>query len=291
WCSAQQSGQSTRSPEHQGPGAAGAVRHPLSTTCSGGAAEGSVAVGDVHGLVVGDALGQAVPEELQPAVAEGAQGGVVAFAGFDFLVVELSGPAASGQATEGPLVDGGAEVAVMREAAGDDEVALARAAGDRGLAGVALQPVRGVELFDVFADLSGDPSGEDVSQAGEAQVDRPAWEGVPRVGVLDGVVAAGAPPAEQQLGHPLAPAAAGLVQREQLDGGQPDAGGLGAHQVVAGGQRGRGEGVGDAVGEAVGPAVLAGAGEAGQLLTGGAGQFGLGGPALEQPQHGGGAQI
>src|SRR4051812_41711959 len=108
------------------------MRHPLSTPESGGASEGSVAVGDVEVLVVEHALGEAVPEDLQPAVAQGAQGGVVAFSGADFLVVELAGPAASDEAAERPLMDRVAQVAIVREPAGHDEVALAGAAGDRG---------------------------------------------------------------------------------------------------------------------------------------------------------------
>ena len=139
----------------------------------------------------------------------------------------------------------------------------------------------------MLADLTGDPSGEAVSQAGEAQVDRAARERVPRVGVLDGVVAAGAAAAEQQLAHALFPAAAGLVQGQQLDRGQPDPGGLGPDEVVAGGQRRGGQRGGDPVGEPVGPAVPAGAGEADQVLAGGLRELGLGGPALQQPQHGG----
>jgi len=55
---------------------------------------------------------------------------------------------------------------------------------------------------------------------------------------------------------------------------------------VVGGQR-----LGDVVGEAVGPAVPAGAGEGGQLLVGGAGELVAGWPALQQPQHGRGAQV
>ena len=46
------------------------------------------------------------------------------------------------------------------------------------------------------------------------------------------------------------PAAAGLVQCQQLDRSQPDPGGLGADEVVAGGQRRGGQGGGDPVGEA-----------------------------------------
>jgi len=74
--------------------------------------EGAAAVGDVGGLVVGHALGEAVPEDFQPAVAEGAQGVVVALSDGDLVVVELAGPAALGEAAEGPLVDRVAEVAV-----------------------------------------------------------------------------------------------------------------------------------------------------------------------------------
>ena len=59
-----------------------------------------------------------------------------------------------------------AEVVVVRQAAGDDEVALAGAAGDRGGAGVALQRVRRVELGDVFADFARGPGGEQVPEPG-----------------------------------------------------------------------------------------------------------------------------
>jgi len=56
------------------------VRHPLSTTVSGGLAEGALAVGDVDGLVVADARAQAVPQDLQPAVAQRPEGGLVGLA-------------------------------------------------------------------------------------------------------------------------------------------------------------------------------------------------------------------
>jgi hypothetical protein len=52
-----------------------------------------------------------------------------------------------------------------------------------------------------------------------------------------------------------------------------------------------GQCLGDTVGEAVGPAVPAGAGEGDQLLAGGAGELVAGRPALQQPQHGWGAQV
>ena len=100
------------------------MRHPLSTPDSGGVSEGSVAVGDMHGLVVEHTLGEAVPQDFEPAVAQGAQRGVVALSGGDFAVVELTGPAALGEAAERPLVDRGAEVVVVRQPAGDDEIAL-----------------------------------------------------------------------------------------------------------------------------------------------------------------------
>jgi hypothetical protein len=47
---------------------------------------------------------------------------------------------------------------VVREPAGDDDVALAGAAGDRRGTGVALQPAGVVELGDLFTDLTGDPA-------------------------------------------------------------------------------------------------------------------------------------
>jgi len=158
------------------------MRHPRSTSGSGCSSEGSVAVGYVDVLVVERALGEAVPEDFQPAVPEGTQRVVMGFPGGDLGVVELPGPAACGEAAERPLMHGVTEVVVVREPAGDDEIALAGASGDRGGAGVALQPVRGVELADVLADLTGDPSCEAVSQAGEAQVDDPPGNAFPGSG-------------------------------------------------------------------------------------------------------------
>jgi hypothetical protein len=52
-----------------------------------------------------------------------------------------------------------------------------------------------------------------------------------------------------------------------------------------------GQGGGDLAGEAVGPTVAVGAGEGDQLLMRGGGQRLAGRPALEQPQHGRGAQV
>jgi hypothetical protein len=81
-------------------------------------------------------------------------------------------------------VHGGTEITVVGEASGDDELVLPGASGDWGAAGVALQPVRGVELVDVLADLTGDPSCEAVSQAGAAQVDVPPGKAFPGSGSL-----------------------------------------------------------------------------------------------------------
>jgi hypothetical protein len=214
------------------------MRHPLSTSGSGGVSKGPVAVGDVYGFVVEHALSQAVPQDFQPSVAQGPQGGVVALSGGDFAVVKLAGPAAVQQTAKRPLVNRGAEVMIVRQAAGDDEVTFLRPAGDRGGAGVALQTAGTVELVDVFADLARDPGGEQIPEPGHAQVDLTARERLARVGVLGGVIAPGAGPAEQQLGHPSLPAATGLVQGQQLDCGQPDPGSLGSHEVVPGGSDG-----------------------------------------------------
>ena len=108
------------------------MRHPLSTSGSRGFGEGAVAVGSVRALVIADAAGQAVPEDLEPTVAQRAESGVVAFPGGNLAVIELPGPAPLLQAAKHPLVHGVAEVSVVRQAAGDDEIALAGTAGDRG---------------------------------------------------------------------------------------------------------------------------------------------------------------
>ena len=71
----------------------------------------------------------------------------------------------------GPLVHGRAEVAVVRQPAGDDQFATARSSGYRGGAGVALQRVRRVKLLDVVTDFAGDAGGEAIPEAGEAEVD------------------------------------------------------------------------------------------------------------------------
>src|SRR5207237_7006822 len=91
--------------------------------------------------------------------------------------------------------------------------------------------------------------------------------------------------AEQDLAHPPLPLLALAAQQQQLGGGQPDAGGLGAGQFGAYRQPRRGEGGGDPVGEAVGPAVPGGAGQGLDLLPGGGGQVIGGGPAFQELQN------
>jgi len=105
------------------------MRHPLTTSGRRRRLQGLAAVANVNGFVVVDAFGQAVPQGFQPSVGQGAQGRVVALARRDFGVGELARPDAAGQAAEGPLVHGGAQVVVVRQAAGDDEFAAAGAAG------------------------------------------------------------------------------------------------------------------------------------------------------------------
>src|SRR5712691_8308349 len=271
------------------------MRHPLSTPVRSGGqwhpSERAVSVGDVDGLVVEDTLAQAVPEQLEPAVGEGAQGGVVAFAGGSFGVVELACPAGAAEAAEGPLLDGVAEVAVVGEPAGDDELALAGAPGDRRFAGVALERARRLELLRVVADLAGDPGGEAVTEARKAQVDLAAREALPPFVLARLLCSAAAGGAEQQLAHPPLPGASLAADREQLLGGEPDRVGLGADEIGA-----RLELVGrerrlDPVSEALGPAMVAGAGVLDELLASGAGERLHARPALEQPQEDGRAEI
>src|SRR6266516_5332099 len=205
-------------------GRGAAMRHPVSTTGSGGAAEGAVAVGDVDGLVVQLALAQAVPQDFQPAVAERSEGGLVGLAAPTLGVVELPGPAGLTQAAKRPLLDGAGEVAVAGQPAGDHQLAFAGAAGDRGLARVALQRVRRLVLAGMVADLAGDPGGEAVTEAGNAQVDLAARERLPLVepiGVGSGLAgAAVAGGAQQQSTHAALPAVPLGGDRQQLGGGQ-----------------------------------------------------------------------
>src|SRR6266508_1291082 len=176
-----------------------AVRHPLSTTGSGGPSEGAVAVGEVGGLVVELRAHEAVPQDLQPAVAEGAQGGVVAFAAGDLSVVELPGPAGGAQRAERPLLDRVGQVAVAGQPGRHHQLRLARAAGDGGFAGVASKGVRRPELLGVVADLAGDPGGEAVTKPWEAEVDLAARQRLPQLVLLWLAGAAVSGRAQQQL--------------------------------------------------------------------------------------------
>src|SRR3990172_8037903 len=161
-----------------------AVRHPSSTTTGsrglGRLSEGPVSVGDVDRFVVWDTSVQAVPEDLEPAIPERPERRVVPFAPCALRVVELPSPPRAPERAERPLLDGTAEIAVVREPARHDELGLSRAARDRGLARVALQRVRRVELFGMIADLTGDPGGEAIAQARKAQVDLAARKALPQ---------------------------------------------------------------------------------------------------------------
>src|SRR6266540_4820485 len=269
----------------------GGVRHPLSTMVSGCSAEGAVAVGEVGGLVVALPVHQAVPQDLQPAVAKRAQGGVVALAAGALGVVELRRPARQAQAAESPLLDGVGQVAVAGQAGRHDQLALAGAAGDGGLAGVACQRVRRPELLGMVADLAGDPGGEAVTKPWEAEVDLAARDRLPRLVLLWLAGAAVSGRAQQQLAHTPLPGPPLGADGQQLDGGQADGVGLGADQVVAWGEVVAGQRLGDLVGQAFGPAVVAGPGEGPQLGSGGVRERLVGWPALQQPQHGRGAQV
>jgi len=96
-------------------------------------------------------------------------------------------------------------VAVAGQPAGHDQLVLAGAAGDGGLAGVACQRVRRPELLGVVADFA-------------------ARERLPLVdlacsGLLGTPVPGGA---EQQRAHPAFPGPALRGDQQQLGGGQAD---------------------------------------------------------------------
>jgi hypothetical protein len=106
---------------------------------------------------------------------------VVVLAAGALGVVEVFGPGGAAEAGEGPFVHRVGEVAVAGEPVGDDQVALAGAAGDWGAPGIALQRVQRGELLDVLAGLTGDPGGETATEARKAQVDLAARKRVPRL--------------------------------------------------------------------------------------------------------------
>jgi Phage integrase family len=267
------------------------VRHPLATFGSGGLAEGAVAVGGVGGFVVELAAHQAVPQDFQPAVAQGSEGGVVGLAAGALGVIELPGPSPSSAGCRRPIAGRRRPGSGCRPAGWPRPARFCPSGGSRALAGITCQGVRRPELLGMVADLAGDPGGEAVTEPWEAEVDLAARERLPRVVLPWLAGAAVARGAHQQLGHALFPDASLAADGQQLGGGQPDGVGLGPDQPGAGGEVVGGQRLGDAVGEAVGPAVPAGAGEGDQLLAGGAGELIAGWPALQQPQHGWGAQV
>ena len=76
------------------------------------------AVGEFGGYL------QAVPEKLHPPVAERPEGGVVPFPSLNLPVVEFPRPSASLEAAERPLMDRGAQIMVVGEAARHNKVAF-----------------------------------------------------------------------------------------------------------------------------------------------------------------------
>jgi hypothetical protein len=128
------------------------------------------------------------------------------------------------------LLHGVAEVAVAGEAVGDDELALAGTSGHGCFAGVALEPVRRVEVGD-GADLSGHPGGETITEAGKAQVDLAARDRRPRRVLLGLVVASGSGGAEEELSHAAFPVATLGAEGEELVGEEAD--GVGGDSQIA----------------------------------------------------------
>ncbi len=158
-----------------------------------------------------------MPGHLEPAVAEGPQRLVVAFRACPLGVVELSSSARVPEAKEGLLLDSVVEEVVARQALGHDDLGLARAPRDRCLARIACERVRRLELFWVIADLTGDPGGETVTEAGKAQLDLALGESLAHVGVLHGLVASGAWAAEEQLAHALLPGSTLVAGEQELE--------------------------------------------------------------------------
>jgi hypothetical protein len=180
------------------------------------------------------------------------------------------------------------EVAVAGQPVCDHEVPLAGAAGDRRAPGIALQRVRRGELLDVLADLTGDPGGETATEARKAQVDLAARKRLPRLVLRSLLAGVGA---EQELAHPFLPGAPLRGGEQQLAGGEPDGADFGPDQVRRRGEVVFGERCLDLVGEALQVAGALRAAELDDLLPAGRCQRLGGGPAFEQPQDPGGAQV
>jgi len=242
-------------------------------------------------LVIEDALAQAVPEHLEPAVSKGPQRRVVAFVACPLGVVELASPARVPEAGQGPLLDSVVEEVVARQALGHDDLGLARAPRDRRLAGVACERVRRLERFGVIADLTGDPGGETVTEAGKGQVDLAARERLPHVGVLHGLVASGVWAAQEQLAHALLPDSTLVAEEQELRGSQCDGGGLRPHEVVPCAEVLDRERLADPGHELLRPAVVTGPGEGFEFGVARPGQLVLGGPTLEHSQDSGRPEI
>src|SRR5581483_6460897 len=183
------------------------------------------------------------------------------------------------------------QMSVAGQTVGGHELGLAGATGYGGLARVALERVRRLELLEVVADLSGNPGGEAVTEAGEAQVDLAVRELLPQLVSLGLMLTPVAPGAQQELSHSALPGPPLLTDQEQLLSGQPDAVGLGPDQARAGREVAGGEGLVDPLGKALGPAVVVGAREGDQFLRTGGCQRLMRRPALQQPKLGGRGEV
>jgi hypothetical protein len=161
-------------------------------------------------------------------------------------------------------VDGVGEVAVTGQPAGDEQLAFAGASGHRGLAGIALQRVRCLELFGMVADLTGDPGRETVTQARKAEVDLAAQQRRAPVtfglGWQDAAAASGC--AQQQLTHAPLPGSTLGADEQQLRDRELDGVDLGLGKCRAGGEVLAAQRLLDTVGEPVGVAAVGAAAKA-----------------------------
>src|SRR5205807_6546756 len=128
-------------------------------------------------------------------------------------------PGGAAEGAEGPLLDGVAQEAVAGQAVGHHEFALARAAGNGRFAGIALERVRCLEAFGVIADLTGDPGGETITEAGKAQVDLAARERLPQVFLPGLFRSSSAGGAQEDLAHASFPSSPLGADGQELDGG------------------------------------------------------------------------
>jgi hypothetical protein len=142
----------------------------------------------------------------------------------------------------------------------------------------------------MVADLACDPGGEAITKARKAQVDLAVRERLASlVGSRWTTAAAGS--TQQQRTHPPLPDPPLRADQQQLGRGQSDGVGLGAYQLLARGEVVGGQRSGDLVSEPSWLAVPAGPGDHKQVIAARLAEQDGGGIALQQPQHGRGAQI